>query len=97
MQKGNFQPIPPPRNAADHDKPQREGGRRGIFCRTFFQSAERFRKGLFGAVGAQIPPCGQNDNVKKSETSLPENKPGGSKTLAVDCNNGDVEVEIANA
>lgn len=36
-------------------------------------------------------------NVKKGETSLPENKTGGSKTLAVDCNNGDVEVEIANA
>lgn len=36
-------------------------------------------------------------NVKKGETSLPESKTGGSKTLAVDCNNGDVEVEIANA
>lgn len=36
-------------------------------------------------------------NVKKGESSLPENKTGGSKTLSVDCNNGDVEVEIANA
>lgn len=36
-------------------------------------------------------------NIKKGETSLPESKTGGSKTLAVDCNNGDVEVEIANA
>lgn len=36
-------------------------------------------------------------NVKKGETSLPESKTGGSKTLAVDCNNGDVEIEIANA
>lgn len=36
-------------------------------------------------------------NVKKGETSLPESKTGGSKTLAVDCNNGDVAVEIANA
>ncbi len=36
-------------------------------------------------------------NVKKGECSLPENKTGGSKTLSVDCNNGDVEVEIANA
>lgn len=36
-------------------------------------------------------------NVKKGETSLPESKTGGSKSLAVDCNNGDVEVEIANA
>ena len=36
-------------------------------------------------------------NVKKGECSLPENKTGGSKTLSVDCNNGDVAVEIANA
>lgn len=36
-------------------------------------------------------------NVKKGESSLPENKTGGSKTLSVDCNNGDVAVEIANA
>lgn len=36
-------------------------------------------------------------NVKKGECSLPENKTGGSKTLSVDCNNGGVEVEIANA
>ena len=36
-------------------------------------------------------------NVKKGESSLPENKTGGSRTLSVDCNNGDVAVEIANA
>ena len=36
-------------------------------------------------------------NVKKGETSLPESKTGGSKSLSVDCNNGHVEVEIANA
>ena len=36
-------------------------------------------------------------NVKKGESSLPENKTGGSKTLSVDCNNGDVAVEIAHA
>ena len=36
-------------------------------------------------------------NVKKGESSLLGSKEGGSKTLSVDCNNGDVEVEIANA
>lgn len=36
-------------------------------------------------------------NVKKGKSSLPENKTGGSKTLSVDCNNGDVAVEIVNA
>ena len=32
--------------------------------------------------------------VKKGESSLPESKPGGEKSLAVDCNNGDVAIEF---
>lgn len=32
--------------------------------------------------------------VKKGETNLPESKPGGEKSLAVDCNNGDVAIEF---
>lgn len=32
--------------------------------------------------------------VKKGESNLPESKPGGEKSLAVDCNNGDVAIEF---
>lgn len=35
--------------------------------------------------------------VKKGESTLPEHKDGGSKTLSVDCNNGDVTIDLANA
>ena len=35
--------------------------------------------------------------VKKGESTLPEHKDGGSKTLSVDCNNGDVKIDLANA
>ena len=35
-------------------------------------------------------------NVKKGESSLPENKTGGSKTLSVDCNNGDVALSFVS-
>ena len=32
--------------------------------------------------------------VKKGESNLPESKPGGEKSLRVDCNNGDVAIEF---
>ena len=32
--------------------------------------------------------------VKKGESNLPESKPGGEKSLAVDCNNGDIAIEF---
>ena len=32
--------------------------------------------------------------VKKGESNLPERKEGGEKSLSVDCNNGDVDIEL---
>lgn len=34
--------------------------------------------------------------IKKGESTLPDNKDSGEKTLNVSCNNGDVNVEFAN-
>lgn len=33
--------------------------------------------------------------IKKGDSNLPESKEGGSKSLAVDCNNGDVNIQFA--
>lgn len=34
--------------------------------------------------------------IKKGESSLPDNKEGGEKSLSVSCNNGDVDIEFVN-
>ncbi|HIQ66130.1 MAG TPA: DUF4097 family beta strand repeat protein [Candidatus Coproplasma stercoravium] len=50
---------------------------------------------ISGILAGELNDYSVTCTVKKGSTNLPENKDGGEKTLAVDCNNGDVNIEFS--
>lgn len=51
---------------------------------------------ISGAVTGSYDDFAIQSDVKKGDSSLPENKDGGSKTLNVSANNGDVDIELVS-
>lgn len=50
---------------------------------------------ISGILAGELNDYSVTCTVKKGNTNLPESKDGGEKTLAVDCNNGDVNIEFS--
>ena len=51
---------------------------------------------ISGAVTGSYDDFAIQSDVKKGDSSLPESKDGGSKTLNVSANNGDVDIELVS-
>ena len=51
---------------------------------------------ISGTIAGSYDDFAIHSSIKKGESSLPDNKDSGEKTLNVSCNNGDVIIEFAN-
>ena len=50
---------------------------------------------ISGTIAGSYEDFAIRSEIKKGESSLPDNKDGGEKTLNVSANNGDVNIEFA--
>lgn len=51
---------------------------------------------ISGAIAGSYNDFAIQSEIKKGESTLPDNKDSGEKTLNVSCNNGDVNIEFVN-